>query len=605
MEVDSPRSRVSFARSGGGETPVRLDDYRGVAGQLPDRYSLKEDEDGRYLSCVEMPEVKVRVQRDFSVTGSSARKYPPGTIFLDGAAQSEPFLDLERRVYNLDHHEGCERRFTMAACEQAMVLVLRGLDLRERPWTIYANEPDLDTVMAIWVLLNSVHLQNKEEVSIKRRILPLVRLEGLIDVQGLEYLEFCGFPKEHLDETYRQLEWLRSAGAVMEAPEDNVDVLAGTMAQLRLIDQLVYPRGFIQELPGVEELAREELTEDRIVVVCRSDDGIYEVEKGLKRLYGKRLGLIVLEKEPRIYTLRQVDSFLPVTLEAAYRRLNLVDPAVKRSESGNRWGGSGEIGGSPRSSGSDLTPSQVAIACQHAYRRPSPGRRLVSTGLAFLVSAAAMAAGWFMESLGAAFPAWSRTHWQGSPLAFAGGALAVALVAMVFLARPRRRRLFGFQLPVGVSWLWLVPLAVGGALLGGAWAPPISWREGAVPTGVDLAAILAFPLVAELTFRSLAHGLLLGSFGAQRSLGRWFLSWPVALSAIFYTLWTIPLGHPPLASSSLLWWSLPPMVTVAGALLFGVALGACRERSGSLLAPLAVHYLCLAAVVSLMAAGLG
>ncbi len=604
MEADSHRSPVSIATTGDGESPVRLDDYRAVIGQLPDRYALKEDADGRYLSCFEMPEVKVRIQRDFSVTGSVARKYPPGTIFLDGAAQCEPFLDLERRIYNLDHHQGCERRFTMSACEQAMVLVLRGLDLRERPWTIYANEPDLDTVMAIWVLLNSVHLQNKEE-AIQEAVLPLVRLEGLIDVQGLEYMEFSGFPREHLKETYRQLEWLRSAGAVMEASEDHVDVLAGTMAQLRLIDQLVYPRGFIKELPGVEELAREELTDQRIVVVCKSEEGIYEVEKALKRLYGKRLGLIVLQKDPRTYTLRQTDSFLPVTLEAAYRRLNLVDPAVKRSKAANRWGGSGEIGGSPRSSGTDLTPEQIAVACRRAYRRPSLGRRLGSIGMAFLISALVMATGWFLESVGAAFPAWSRSHWQGSPLAFAGAGLGVAVAAMFVLTRARRRRLFGLQLPVGVGWLWMVPIAVGGALMGGAWAPPIPWRDGSVPTGADLAALLAFPLLAELTFRGIAHGLMLGSFSAQRSLGQWFLSWPVALSAIFYTLWTIPLWHPSLASSTLLWPSLSPSITVAGALLFGAALGLCRERSGSLLAPLAVHYLGLAAVVALMAAGLG
>ena len=603
MEADSRRPRVSVAHPGDA-SPVRLDDYRAVIGQLPDRYSVKEDEDGRYLSCLEMPEVKVRIRRDFSVTSAAARKFPRGTIFLDGAAQSEPFLDLERMIYNLDHHEGCERRFTMSACEQAMVLVLRGLDLRERPWTIYANEPDLDTVMAIWVLLNSVHLQNPDE-SIKHSVLPLVRLEGLIDVQGLEFLEFSGFPQEHIEETHRQLEWLRSAGAVMEAEEDHVDVLAGTMAQLGLIDQLVYPRGFIEELPGVEELAREELTDQRIVVVCRSDEGIYEIEKALKRLYGKRLGLIVLEKEARTYTLRQVDSFLPVTLEAAYRRLNLVDPAVKRSKAANRWGGSGEIGGSPRSSGTDLSPSEIAQACMQAYRRPSVGARVGSIGLAFLVSALTMGSAWLMEGLGAAFPAWSRTHWQGSPLAFALGGLGTAVLLLAIFSRGRRRRLFGLQLPVGVSWLWTVPGALGGALLGGAWAPPITWDQGLVPTGAGLGALLAFPLLAELTFRCTAHGLMLGSFGVQRLRGGWFLSWPAALSTIFYALWTIPLGHPSVASAELLGWGLPPVVAVAGALLFGAALAVGRERSGSLLAPLAVHYLALAAVVALTAVGAG
>ncbi len=591
-------------RSDDDKSPVRLDDYRAVIGQLPDRYVIKEDEDGRYLACVEMPEVKVRIRRDFSVTGSAARKYPPGTIFLDGAAQAEPFLDLERKIYNLDHHEGCERRFTLAACEQAMVLVLRGLDLRERPWTVYANEPDLDTVLAIWVLLNSVHLQNKDD-EITERVLPLVRLEGLIDVQGLEYLEFSGFPKEHIEETHRQLEWLRSTGAVMQAEDDHVDVLAGTMAQLRVIDQLVYPRGFIEELPGIEELAREELTDDRIVVVCASDDGIYEVEKALKRLYGKRLGVIALEKEPRTYTLRQVDSFLPMTLDAAYRRLNLVDPSVKGAKSANRWGGSGEIGGSPRSTGTDLEPEEIASACQHAYRRPPLSSRLGAVGMAFLASAAIMAIGWLLESLGAAFPAWSRTHWQGSPLAFAVGGLVAALVVMALLARGQKRRLFGFQMPVGIGWLWMVPLALAGALMGGAWAPPIQWREGIAPTNLDLAAMLVFPMVAELTFRGIAQGLLLGSVSATSRRRRWLPSWPVTLSALAYAFWTLPLFHPPLASTDLVWFALPFSVTVAGALLFGLALGLCRERSGSLLAPLAVHYLGLAAVVAAMATGLG
>ncbi len=156
-----------------------------------------------------------------------------------------------------------------------------------------------------------------------------------------------------------------------------------------------------------------------------------------------------------------------------------------------------------------------------------------------------------------------------------------------------------------MEWLWLVPVAVGGALLGGAWAPPILWREGVAPTGADLAALLAFPLAAELAFRGVAQGLLMGSFGAHHGGSRWSLSWPVALSSILYAIWTVPLWHPPVGSAGLVWPSLSPLVAVAGVLLFGLALALCRERSGSLLAPLAVHYLGVAAAISLMAAGLG
>ena len=63
-------------------------------------------------------------------------------------------MDHERQVYNFDHHEGCVRAFTLASCEQTLVMYMKGLDLQGREWNIFANEPDLDTILAIWILLN-------------------------------------------------------------------------------------------------------------------------------------------------------------------------------------------------------------------------------------------------------------------------------------------------------------------------------------------------------------------------------------------------------------------------------------------------------------------
>ena len=124
----------------------------------PSRYRIREDPDGRVLVCSEAPTLRVRIERGASVTAAAARSAPAGTIFVDGAAQGEPFVDPQRAVYNLDHHEGCVRAFTLAACEQAMVLVRKGLDLRKRDWTIVANDVDLDALLAIWVLLNHLRL---------------------------------------------------------------------------------------------------------------------------------------------------------------------------------------------------------------------------------------------------------------------------------------------------------------------------------------------------------------------------------------------------------------------------------------------------------------
>jgi hypothetical protein len=89
---------------------------------LPVRYQVKEDDDGRYLTCIEASNISVRIDRSLSVSASSARKYPKGTIFLDGAAKGEPFIDSSRGVYNLDHHEGCVRSFTLSTCEQGRTI---------------------------------------------------------------------------------------------------------------------------------------------------------------------------------------------------------------------------------------------------------------------------------------------------------------------------------------------------------------------------------------------------------------------------------------------------------------------------------------------------
>jgi len=137
------------------------------------------------------------------------------------------------------------------------------------------------------------------------------------------------------------------------------------------MDAMIYSSRHFEGVIAVEELARADIGENRIAIVCRSEKGVYEVEPELHRLYGNHLGVIVLQKDPSTYTLRQVDMFLPSALESVYEQLNLMDPAAGNRRSGNRWGGSGEIGGSPRATGTALTPEQILGALAQSYRRPT------------------------------------------------------------------------------------------------------------------------------------------------------------------------------------------------------------------------------------------
>src|SRR5439155_5193917 len=343
----------------------------------PERYRIRPAPGGAVLTCVEAPTVRVRIRQGHTVTAAAARSATPGSIFLDGAAQGEPFIDPKRENYNLDHHEGCVRSFLLATCEQAMVLIRKGLDLRKREWTVYANDADLDTVLAIWVLLNHVRL-NERSTETRERVMPLVRLQGVIDAQGLDMLDMSALPPELLAETQARIDELREPELALKRRGrwGESDLLGYTADRLRAIDRLVYSPTHFDDVTDVEQLARVEIATDSVAVVCRSKAGIYEVERLLRRLHGKRLGVIVLRTGATTYTLRQVNPYLPTSLERVYTHLNLVDPAAGGHRSANRWGGSMEIGGSPRSTGTRLTPTQIAGVCRWAFRAPTVVQRL-------------------------------------------------------------------------------------------------------------------------------------------------------------------------------------------------------------------------------------
>ncbi|MBI2822352.1 MAG: CPBP family intramembrane metalloprotease [Acidobacteria bacterium] len=562
---------------------------KSYAPELPSRYAIREKDGQRELVCKESPSVAVRIERGLSLPEQAIRKSPPGSIYLDGTAQEGPFLDVEKQVYNLDHHQGCVRAFTLATCEQAMVLVRKGLDLQGRDWTVYANEPDLDTVLAIWVLLNHIHI-NDSNAEIRSRIMPLVRLQGVIDTHGLEMQELCGFPERLREEAFAELELLRAHERALKKEDrwQQIDFLDYTADLLTAVDGLVYSSQHFQDVLEVEELARAEISDNSLAVVCRSKAGIYEIEQYLRRVHGKRLGIIILQKDPRTYTVRQVDTFLPGTLENVYERLNLLDSAVGGGRSPNRWGGSAEVGGSPRATGSDLKPEQIAQACASSFRRPKRAQRLGALTFPIMGGVAAMvgpAAAVYLLTMGLDEPEGSLAR---SILNNVGiFTVLFCLLSGAFLAVAARHvpKLYGLCLPSGWDWLVALPTALLGGLATGTWALvttlsgrgsiwEYSWKE--------LGVCLALAASAEVLFRGLVHGGLARSFRTQKSGGKWFVSTPSIVSAVFYAFGSSIPVFP------FYFINLP--LKFLGALLFGLSAAMARERSESLVPPVLLHW---------------
>jgi hypothetical protein len=331
------------------------------------RYRIIEHEDeSEVIVCGNSPNIELHIERGLTVDSRTRKRYPAQTIFLDGVYDGAPFYDNEARHYSLDHHSGCVRAFTLATCEQAVVMLLQGLPLSVGTWHVYVNDPDLDSMLASWVILNHTELM-ADDRKLLARAMPLIRLEGVIDAHGTDKQVLAAFPVRMHAKTKAQLDALmaeelriKKAGQWMEA-----DWLEYACEVFEHVDSMVFPHGHLDALLELQEISRVPLHNHRVAVLLASQLGIYEVENRLKDRHGKSLGVIVLETGTNRYTLRLVDPFLPKDLTAVYKELNRVDPnAEATSDPPNIWGGSGDIGGSPRRTGSGLSGHEILEAIQ-------------------------------------------------------------------------------------------------------------------------------------------------------------------------------------------------------------------------------------------------
>ncbi len=554
-------------------------------GNLPNRYAIQHGEHESYLTCLEMPNIAVIVQPGLSFSASTVRKSPNSRIYLDGVAQCEPFMDLEKHVYNFDHHEGVVRPFTLATCEQVLVMVMKGMDLRGRDWKIYANEPDLDTILSIWLLLNHVRLKQKAPDELKG-LYTLVRLESLIDAHGLEMIHISGLPLDLLNKTRKIIDYLREEEIDLKrhAVWEESDFLEHTALVLQKIDRLVYRSDEFLDFQDLQELARVEIVNNRFAVAVASAQGIYEIEPFLARLYGENIAIVILQNESGGYTLRRMDHFMPGDLKPIYSKLNFLDPVVRCRSEKNQWGGSGDIGGSPRGVGTELTPLEIAEACRDVFRPPSMLQRTlrflhalaavaVVTGAAALIQRYLPQTTWFQTSTLAAVL-------NQSDLLFYLGVVLFTVLGLAIYSRGRFWQV-GLGMPTGRAWWLMLPVGAAAAIMGGV---PVPWEE--LPdmiTGFKLFyAVLLIPLSGELLFRGLAHGIIAKRSRVQRCDNGWTLSFPNVGSTIMYAVFPalIMLGPDLLPASGQL---VDPIRITLAALIFSFAAGLAREKSNSLL----------------------
>jgi hypothetical protein len=557
---------------------------------IPERYSMREKDGVRFLECDEAPRVRAIIDPAMSVSRSAAASLGERVILLDGAGDFGPLIDNARKLYNLDHHSQCERLFTLSTCEQALLLVNSGLDLSEGDWTLYANDPDLDTVLALWCLLNHRRVRELRPEA-RDVLLPLLRMEGAIDANGPELARLCGLSTELLEATSRRIDDLLDRERSLKQTGSWVgkNVYAYTCEMLRVVDALVYTHEDFGDYTRIEEVyGHVEIAPRRVAVACRDRAGIYTVEQHLKARWGDQLSLIALENQPGHYTLRRVSTLSGPELGPAYDLLNRVDAAVDGRPPGKRWGGSQDIGGSPRAQGTLLQASEILDLLARAYQTPAWWTRTRHLAGAVLVGVSFL----FFQSLGSAFPSLELVQRllprMTGPYQVALASLFALGVGMLMLRSLSDRRpwVFGWRAAANGGGWWLSPLALLGALPVAVWvsaAPIPDLTELAVAAAVCAGGVVAI----ELWFRGVVHGILVLDGPQQRPGGPWLLSRAALGSAAAYMVVATALAAPVIDNKWLGRLELGHWELVGGiaALAFavGLALAVIRERSLSLL----------------------
>lgn len=333
--------------------------------KLPERYVIEGEPP--VIVNRDWPSIYLHVERGLTVEEHEREKYPRQSIFLDGVFAGPAFLDNERRQYSLDHHAGCVRAFTLATCEQATVMLMAGIPLSEGEWNVYVNEPDLDAMLASWILINHRALVH-DDYYLLRKAMPLIRVEGVIDAYGFDKALLSGLPRRIYEAHKKRIDKLRAPERKLRKKGgwDAIDPLEFSLAQLDRLDAALFPRG-LPRISAVQPEDQRRLPSRKVAVLVRSKAGIYEVEEALRDQYQGELAAIVLDSGNARMTLRLVDAFMPKNLNDVYGELNARDPQVHEGD-GNVWGGGDDIGGSPRKSGTGLSGQEVLEVVSAVFR---------------------------------------------------------------------------------------------------------------------------------------------------------------------------------------------------------------------------------------------
>lgn len=289
---------------------------------------------------------------------------PPFSIALDGYVADGPRFDPKGPRQNFNHHEAVSRLETRATCGQVLVAARQGLfdcfrDAEGPRADVYVNDCDEDVCTA-WFLLRHCHFAESATNPLLNR---LVGIEDMLDTTAGGY----PFPPEL--EALQELAWVfepyrrfRITGAIdRRKPDEFLGVI--TDVEHRIMAHIA---GRGQRIPL--DTRYERIGGGRGWVMVKEIGA--QARTGMFA-DGNRAYVSVRERPQGGfgYTVGRMSQYIQFPVPEILSALNAAEGLTT-----DRWGGGDTIGGSPRATGSTLTPDEVARVVETVLEKYRNGK---------------------------------------------------------------------------------------------------------------------------------------------------------------------------------------------------------------------------------------
>ena len=287
---------------------------------------------------------------------------PPFSIALDGYVKGPPRFLIQGPYANFNHHEGVARIATRSTCAQVYYYIRLGLldtfqKNGEPNARVYINDVDQDVCLSCWLLKNSTKL---ERLRFDNVLVQLILFEDILDASAGAY------PINPDNPQIRRQAWIyepytqaRMDGSIYRMSKKEMkDILRSVCAR---IDAAIDGRSGEIELD-----TRFEKIGGGPGWQLIDEQGPYARTKLFSEKIKAYVALVENKEDRYAYTIGKMSPFVTFPLERIYSALN---KAEGLSSQENCWGGSAIIGGSPRKTGSRLSPEKVQKVINACIKR--------------------------------------------------------------------------------------------------------------------------------------------------------------------------------------------------------------------------------------------